>query len=457
MSRPSCSLLLALVVLVVSTMACGGSSGTPVFIRASLASQRFRLANGLDVVLHPDPSFRHVAVNVRYEVGSKHDPPGRSGLAHLVEHLTFRTKPDRALDAFSLLEQSGSATHNATTWTDATCYFESVPSEELSTALFVEAARMARPLDGVDEAAFAAERAVVLNERRQRIDNVPYANLEPLAKFILLERGPYGTPTIGFANELERLRLVDAERFVASYYRPNNATLVVAGGFEPRRASALIHELFDAIPGGPIQPPPEASLGKTQRRLRVQMQTGVDAPGVVIAWLGPPAGARGWHELVLASEVLGGWTKYSMRDSLHRIRASIDSMDSSSILFVHAELARGASTEMVVRRLEQEIDQIMDPGFDIGLGAAKSHVIASQTLELENILGRADALQTFVARYDDPNSIQAELHELSALRRADLGDAVDRFLRHGKRVVVEAVPNTLAARAGDWPKLDELP
>lgn len=457
MNRPPSALLLALVVLVVSTVACGGSSGTPVFIRASLASQRFSLANGLDVVLHPDPSFRSVAVNVRYEVGSKHDPRGRSGLAHLVEHLTFRAKPDRALDAFSLLEQSGSATHNATTWTDATCYFESVPSEELPTALFVEAARMARPLDGVDDAAFAAERAVVLNERRQRIDNVPYANLEPLAKYVLLEHEPYGTPTVGFADELQRLRLVDAERFVATYYRPNNATLVVAGGFEPRRAAALIHELFDAIPGGPIPPAPEAYLAIAERQLRVQMQTGVDAPGVVIAWLGPPAGARGWHELVLASKVLGGWTKYWLRDSLHHIWAGVDSMDSASILFVHAELARGASTEMVVKRLEREIEQIMDPSFDIRLGAAKSHAIASQMLDLENILGRADALQTFVARYDDPNSIQAELHDLSAVRRTDLVDAVDRFLRRGKRVVVEAVPNKSAARAGDWPKLDELP
>lgn len=250
------AVLLLLCATLLATIACCGSSGEgaePVFVRASLASRRFSLDNGLDVVLHPDPSFRSVAINVRYEVGSRHDPSERSGLAHLVEHLTFRTKPDGSHDVFTLLEQAGSSSHNAETSVDANSYHETVPSEALPIALFIEAARMARPLDGVDEEAFAMERSVVRNERRERIDNAPYGALDSAALYLLFEGSSYGLPTVGLPRDLERITLADARRFVSAYYRPNNATLVIAGGFDPRRVTALVHELFDAIPAAPLR------------------------------------------------------------------------------------------------------------------------------------------------------------------------------------------------------------
>ncbi len=445
-------------VLLAALLGCGGSSGAPVFVRASLASHRFTLANGLDVVLHPDPSFRSVAVNMRYDVGSRNDPEGRTGLAHLVEHLTFRGKPDGKLDTFSLLEERGSTEHNATTSTDATCYFETVPSEELPLALFIEAFRMARPLDGVDEPVFAAETHVVRNERRQRVDNVPYGNLDAIATYLLLDGHAYGRPTVGFAEDLERLTLADAQKFVAQYYRPNNATLVIAGGFEPRRATALVHELFDAIPGAPI-PAAKAvqwsSLGR--KPVHTTMATGAEAPAVALGWIVPAAGALGWHEMVLTAEMFGGWTKYRMGDKVRRIWTEVSSMEQLSVFMVCAELDAGASPDELIDTIDREIEWLADSGADVRLGGEKSRLLARRTLALEDIEHRAGILQTYVARYGNPDSIQAELHEFSVVSRRDIANSVERFLRRGRRVRVDAVPRPGAPKAGTWPTIGGRP
>ncbi len=439
-----------LLVLTVCTIACGGSPGTPVFVRARLDSKRFSLANGLEVVLHPDSSFRSVTVNVRYEVGSRHDPAGASGLAHLVEHLTFRTKPDGTHDAFTLLEQAGSSSHNAETTVDATSYYETVPAEALPVALFIEAARMARPLDGVDEAAFAIERNVVRNERRERIENVPYGNLDGLALFLLFEGSSYGTPTIGLAQELDRLTLEHARRFVSAWYRPNNATLVVAGGFDPLRVTALIHELFDAIPAARIANVGVVPDPTSQENVRWVTEAGVDAPAVALAWGIPAPGQRGWHEMVLAEECFPSAIKHRFGAAARRIRADVIPRDEQSVFLVHAELAPNATASAFVDAVESELREMSREHFASVLGSEKSRVIAQRTLDLEQIDERARVLQAFVARYDRADSIQAELHAFSMVTQSDFAQAIDQYLLRGRRITVEALPKPGAPRAGSW-------
>lgn len=449
-----------LLVLAVVVGACGGN-GDHYVVHAHLEATRLALRNGLQVILHPDPSFRHVAVNVRYNVGARHDPSGATGLAHLVEHLTFRSKPDGSLDAFSLLEQSGSASHNATTSEDATDYYETVGSSQLPLALFIEAARMARPLDSVDDAAFRVERDVVRNERRERIDDVPYGELESIARYLLFDAGPYGTPPAGFAQDLERLTFAQAKSFVGSYYRPNNATLVIAGGFDVAQARWLVHRLFDSIPGGPIPetpPLPEAKSSVSHQGLsrmlsgdiRRVVDVGVDAPAVLLAWRVPPAGRRGWHEMLITSELFGA-TKYKLGASIRRMVVEVDSGDAASVLFVRAELAPKVDPDDVVDEIDSELKSFLDSGLEIGLGRVKSRLIAEQTLALEALDDRARSIQLFFARDGDPDGIQAELHELSLVTHAHLAEAVDRYLVARRRVVLEARPKPGAPRGGAWP------
>ena len=436
----------------VPLLGCGGTQAMPVFVRTNLAVERFSLDNGLNVVLHPDPTFRSVTVDMRYDVGSKHDPPGRTGLAHLVEHLTFRGKPDGKLDAFALLEQRGSRSHNATTTVDATSYYETVPSEELPIALFIEAARMARPLDGVDARSFEAERSVVMNERRQRRDNVSYGNLADYARFLLFEDQLEGRPTVGFAEDLERVTLEDAQTFTSFYYRPNNATLVIAGGFDPRRATALVHELFDAIPGAFL--PKAASVGPPMddRPIHQTIDAGTDAPAVALAWRVPPAGHRGWHEAVIAADMIGGWAKYRMGDAVRWISADVTSWTTDNALVVMAELGPKGKPDELVANIEQELEWLADSGNDNDLGSHKSRLIAERMLSLASLEKRAGELQACVARYDDANCVQSELHEWSAVRPRDLANFVEHFLQRGRRVRVDARPRAGAPKAGAWPK-----
>jgi len=444
-------LLVLVLFVVIAALGCGGTSaGEPIFVRASLASTRFSLENGLDVVLHPDPLYRSVAVNVRYEVGSRYDPTARTGLAHLVEHLTFRTKPDGTHDVLTMLERAGSSSHNADTTVDATSYYETVPSQSLPIALFVEAARMARPLDRLDEASFSMEQSVVRNERRERIDDVPYANVGDLAASVLFESSSYGMPTLGLPEDLDRITLADARRFVGRYYRPNNATLVIAGGFDPVRVTALVHELFDAIPPAPI---PNAGVFPepvSRESVRGIMDVGADAPAVVVAWLVPPPGRRGWHEMTLVAEWLASWTKHSLKEAVRRTDARVLSRDEASVFRFYAELAPKREPQAVIAAVDEALVKLSRPELASVLGSTKSRLIAERTLELESIEARARVLQDFLARYDRADSIQAELHEFSTLRHADVASAIEVHLRRGRRVVIEARPTPGAPKAGAW-------
>ncbi|MBX3206371.1 MAG: insulinase family protein [Labilithrix sp.] len=446
--------LLLLALLVLAAGACAGRTGASggeraYFIRANLHSTRFTLSNGLDVVLHPDASFRSVTVNVRYDVGSRHDPPSSTGLAHFVEHLTFRSKPDGTHDLSALLARVGAVTHNATTTTDATEYYATVASSQLPLALFIEAARMARPLDGVDEQGALAERSVVRNERRERFSDVAYGELVLRAVHLLFEGDAYGTPTAGFAHDDERLSLSNAKRFVSAHYRPNNATLVIAGAFEPVSTAALVRELFGEIPAARVPrsrmlPPPSS-----QKNVDRTMATGVDAPAVALAWLIPPAGARGWHEMELATDLVAELTREELGEPA-RIHAEVVSMEEASVFLVHAELQPKARPQAFIGAVERAVAILVDRRLGALLGNEKTRVIAQRTLELESIEGRAHVLQSFVARYDRADSIQTELHAISDVRYDEFASALARYLQQGRRVTVVAVPTRGAPKAGDW-------
>jgi zinc protease len=436
--------------------ACAGSSQSDaVFVRASLKSTRFRLANGLDVVLHPDAAFRTAHINVRYDVGSRHDPVQRTGLAHLVEHLTFRSKPNGKADAFALLEEVGGLDVNASTNADATTYYVTVPAEALPLALFVEAARMARPLDSVDDASFAVERDVVKNERRERLDNVAYGNLDDVAIFALYE-GAYGLATIGIAEDLDRLTLTDAQTFVQEHYRPNNATLVIAGGFDPGRATELVHSLFDSIPARAIGKkgllPPARSRASGSEIVNVYraMDVAADAPAVAIAWSVPAPGEIGFREMELAAVMIGHRTRAKLREKIRRLRTRLITHDHASVFLIHAELAVNASTRELVSEVQDDIEFIAaNPGEEIGL--AKTTWITNNALYLESLKTRASTIQASLAHYDNPNTLQAELHEVSATRGDVLGLRITEYLRSGRRAIAVARPNSKAPKAGAWP------
>src|SRR5919202_2170263 len=213
--------------------------------------EKYALPNGLEVILHEDHSVPLVAVDLWYHVGSADERPGRTGLAHLFEHVMFTGSEHAPAGAFDQWLEAAGADNNGSTTEDRTAYYEWMPSNALPLALWLEADRMGHLLPTLDQARLDLQRDVVKNERRQRVENVPYGRAEETTLAALFPRGhPYSWPVIGSMADLSAASLEDVKGFFRTYYAPNNATLVVAGDFQPDSAKAIVSRYFGDIPRG---------------------------------------------------------------------------------------------------------------------------------------------------------------------------------------------------------------
>ena len=218
----------------------------------SIPYRKYRLDNGLTVVLHEDHSDPMVHVDVTYHVGSAREEPGRSGFAHFFEHMMFEGSENVAAGQFSKLISDAGGTLNGTTNSDRTNYFETVPVNQLETALWLEADRMGLLLPAVTQEQFEVQRAAVKNERGQRVDNQPYGRAsETMMKNLYPPEHPYSWPVIGWMEDLEAADLDDLKRFFLRWYGPNNATLTIGGDIDRGQVLEWIAKYFGPIPRGP--------------------------------------------------------------------------------------------------------------------------------------------------------------------------------------------------------------
>src|SRR4051812_6240118 len=264
---------------------------------------RHTLDNGLDVLVHEDHGCPIIAVNLWYHVGSKNEVPGRTGFAHLFEHLMFEGSQHHDKGYFPPLQGAGGSL-NGSTNADRTNYWEVVPSNALELALWMESDRMGYLLPALTQAKFSNQRDVVLNERRQNYENRPYG-LAPMAMLAALypPDHPYHWPTIGEIADLNAVKLEEVQAFFARYYHPANASLALAGDFEPDEALALASAYFEGIAPADAVPrvTARASLdGET----RIQLEDRIELPRVYVAWHTPAMFAEGDAELDLAADLL---------------------------------------------------------------------------------------------------------------------------------------------------------
>ena len=263
---------------------------------------RHTLDNGLDVLVHEDHNCPIVAVNVWYHVGSKNEKPGRTGLAHLFEHLMFEGSRHHDKGYFQPLQEAG-GTLNGSTNADRTNYWEVVPTNALELALWMESDRMGYLLPALTEAKFQNQRDVVLNERRQNYENRPYglAGMSLVASLYAPEH-PYHWLTIGAAEDLRAATLDDARQFFQTYYRPRNASLALAGDVDTEHAVALATRYFGELEAGddppPVECPPPGSLN---REIRLVLEDRVELPRLYLAWHSPSLFHAGDAELDLGA------------------------------------------------------------------------------------------------------------------------------------------------------------
>ena len=421
--------------------------------RIALSIQRKTLANGLRVVLNPDSAAPTVAVAVTYDVGSRVEESGRSGFAHLFEHMMFEGSANvKKGEHFALITERGGSL-NGTTSTDRTNYFEVLPASELALALWLEADRM-RSL-AVSAENFENQRAVVKEEYRMRYENAAYARAAlRLGELVFANYPPYANPTIGKMADLDGAKLEWVQEFYARHYLPNNAVLSIVGGFEPDDALALVERYFGAIPKRALRPftTPEALPEPRTARERLE-DSNAKTPGIFYGYLIPPARSQEHYALELAAVLLGDGESARLHQSLVRRRAlcletrawtrDFRGPDTFGLQVVLSEKAKLADVE---RALDDELAALAKtPMSAAELERVKRRVRASFVFGLETTLRRAVELGEFELYWGDARGIASELEHYLAVTAADVKAAAAKYLTKERRVVIEVTPPPKAA------------
>jgi predicted Zn-dependent peptidase len=450
------------VVALLATAGCGSAArspyaldyGYPVSIDVPVA--RHRLSNGLEVLLHEDHGVPLVAVNVLYHAGAKDEPKGRSGLAHLVEHLSFTGTLHAPEGAhFELLQRAGARDVNGSTTVDWTSYVETVPKGALDLALWLEEERMAF-FGTTLEATFERERNVVKNERRQRYENAPGGMVRVFVNAATFPEGhPYHTPAIGDEREIDAATLEEARAFHGTYYVPSNATLVLAGDFDARTALASVERTLGAVAPRPQPalrdtPTPVKLAGET----RLVIEAAVDRPSVVVAWPVVPRFAPGWTELEVGTDSLEGAVAYGLmkEESLaERVDVNIEGRQLASLFTIEATLKPGASPEKALAQIHRWVDLARATSFRFDrtiFAIRRARLIMGGVYELEALDDRASQLNLYNHFTGSPDFAKTELLARRNVLVEDIRDAFYDQLPLDRRVVAFVLPNEQAPRAG---------
>jgi len=415
------------------------------------------LANGLDVVVHEARHVPIVAVNLWYHVGSKNERPGRTGFAHLFEHLMFEGSEHHNTGFFMPLQQAG-ALLNGSTNTDRTNYWEVVPTGALELALWMESDRMGYLLPALTPERFETQRDVVLNERRQNYENRPYGlALMALTSALYPPDHPYHWLTIGAADDIRAMQFEDVQAFFRTYYHPANASLALAGDIDTARAFELADKYFGEIPGGQPPHPVEASASLT-RELRLMLEDRVELPRIYMAWHSPAMFAAGDAEADLLADLLAnGKTSRLYRTLVYDERVALDvsafqhSRELGSFFLLASTAAPGRSLTDIAAIIDREIQQIADEGptddeMERGTAQAEAHFMY-RLQTVGGFGGKSDQLNTYNVFLGDPDFFAADLARYRDATRGSVRAAAREYLAFDRRVLLSIVPRGQAALA----------
>ncbi len=432
--------------------------------------ETFTLPNGLRVVVHTDRKAPIVAVNIWYHVGSKDEPAGRSGFAHLFEHLMFQASENHKGEYFEPFKQVGVTDQNGTTNTDRTNYFQNVPTTALDTALWMESDRMGHLLGAVDKAALDEQRGVVQNEKRQG-ENQPYGQAwQKLNQALYPETHPYHHSVIGSMNDLDAAALEDVQAWFRAWYGPNNAVLVLAGDIDVETAKRKVTEYFGHIPAGPDMAQPAVDVARRTQSTRETMEDKVPQPRIYRLWNVAQTGTVDLDRLQLLGQVLGG-SKSSRLDTrlLHGDKL-VDSISAGaypkqlgSNFIIVADVKAGVEPARVEAIIDEEVRRLLAEGPTAEeLAQAKTMVRAGFIRGIERIGGfggKADVLAECAVYEDDPGCFRASLANIAAATADDVRAAGSEWLSRGDHtlVVVPGERTPLAEAPAVTPAPFELP
>jgi zinc protease len=411
--------------------------------------EKYTLANGLEVILHQDRSVPLVAVEVFYKVGSGDEQKGRTGFAHLFEHVMFMGSENVPVGAFDQWLEAAGANNNGTTSTDRTTYFEIMPSNALPLALWLEADRMGRLLPTMDQTKLDLQRDVVKNERRQRVDNVPYGRASETIAAALYPAGhPYSWPVIGSMADLSAASLEDVKTFFRTYYTPNNASLTIAGDFDRDSVSVWVQRYFGWIPRGPEVPPRPTPVRVVVRQdTALALEDRVQLPRVYYTWptvrlyhpddapldvlayiLAGDKNSRLYKRLVYEAQVVqdvSAWQNSPRLDGYFRLEVTP---------------RPGQDPSKVMRTVDEEIARLVRDGVEARELARAQNTFRARFLdELASVLGKAMQLSSYNYFAGTPDYVREDAARYDRVTAADVQRVARQYIGAPK-VVLTVVP-----------------
>ena len=415
------------------------------------------LANGLDVLVHEDHHVPIVAVNVWYHVGSKNERPGRTGFAHLFEHLMFEGSEHHNRGYFPPLQQAG-ALLNGSTNADRTNYWEVVPTSAIDLALWMESDRMGYLLPALTRERFETQRDVVLNERRQNYENRPYGlAVMALAEALFPPDHPYHWLTIGGADDIRAMQLDEVQEFFRTYYHPSNASLALAGDIDTGTALALAERYFGDLPAG-VRPPRLSAAASLAREIRLMMEDRVELPRLYMAWHSPAMFAEGDAEMDLLADLLAnGKTSRLYRTLVYERRIAVDvsafqnSRELGGFFLLVATAAPGAALADIAGAIDAELAAVVENGptaaeMERAEAGAESHfMFRLQTVG--GFGGKSDQLNAYNVFRNDPGFFARDLARYQEATADSVRAAARNHLRFDARVTLSIVPRGQAAAA----------
>jgi zinc protease len=421
--------------------------------------EQFRLDNGLLVALSQDKTAPIVAVNLWYHVGSANERSGRTGFAHLFEHMLFQgSEHVGSNEHFELVQRAG-GTLNGSTWLERTNYFETVPSNQLALALWLEADRMGALLPAMTQKKLDTQRDVVKNERRWSVDNQPYGTWwEKLPELAFPEEHPFHHSLIGSMEDLSAASLEDVEQFFRTFYTPDNAVLSIAGDFEIESARALVHEYFAPIPRGTGKPPLERMdlppvFGET---LRSVVEDDVSLPRLYLAFRSPVFGSDQYYVASVCGAILGMRRGSRLYRSL--VREQQIAADATAFTF---DLAKGAdllvtdvtarpetSPDQLEEAVENEIDTLIREGVTADeVSRAVALIETDMTTALQSAGERADRMSMFATLLGDPALVNIQSDRYRSVSAAQVNVFAEERLGKNNRAKLLYVPRSGADQA----------
>lgn len=428
----------------------------PLFIRSSSAQvamprinfREQRLPNGMRVLSAVDHSSPTVAIQVWYHVGSKDDPAGRSGFAHLFEHIMFKATRNMKSEMMDRLTEDVGGYNNAFTNPDVTVYYEVVPSNYLETLLWAEADRLSGLT--VDEPNFKSERNVVEEEYRQSYLAPPYGMLDYLIESQSFTTHPYKRPTIGSIEDLDAASLENVRKFHETYYRPDNATLIVVGDFDPKQLDGWVARYLAPIPK-PAIPLPRVNIKEPERtaeRRITHYAANVPLPAIALTYLTPSQKNPDAEPLQVAATILAQGESSRLYKSLiydqqlaQSADATPDLREDASVFYFNVVLASGKQPEDGERALLAELKKMQDaPVSAAELDKAKNQLVTNELRQRETSNGKALALGQSAVLLGDSKRVNTDLARLEAVSAADVQRVMKKYFTAANRLVIYYLP-----------------